>query len=109
MQSKLLFTLILAVGLSGFCNADTVVANSGKECDGNEGNTIQCDGSCHSFANRLSLFLSGSNAHCITYFENNDCTQLSGLSRVEANTCSNVNTGTQVNSFQCSPNNNFCS
>ncbi|KAF4616325.1 hypothetical protein D9613_008496 [Agrocybe pediades] len=54
------------------------------------------------------MAIAGSNAqHCVTYFEDSACHSLGGLDIVNGNSCANVNTGTQVNSFKCSANTNL--
>ncbi|KAF9552354.1 hypothetical protein CPC08DRAFT_674203 [Agrocybe pediades] len=106
MHFNLLSTLILTVGFSSLCKADTIVAFNGNECDGDEGATVPCDGSCHQFAGRHSVFINGGSQHCVTYFENNACQfqeSLGGASILNGNSCANVNTGGPVNSFLCAP------
>ncbi|KAF9556597.1 hypothetical protein CPC08DRAFT_641384, partial [Agrocybe pediades] len=73
--------------------------------DGDAGATVPCDGNCNQFAGRRSVFIVGSAAqHCVTYFEDSACHTLGGLAVVNGDSCANVNTGTQVNSFKCSSN-----
>ncbi|KAF5328736.1 hypothetical protein D9619_011492 [Psilocybe cf. subviscida] len=110
MQSKLLISTIFALSLAVISKADTIVAFSGNSCDGDVGNTVQCDGSCHQFGGRHSVRVNGG-AHCVTFFENNSCTfqeSLGGTSIVNGNSCANVNTGGPVGSFLCSSQGTIC-
>lgn len=59
MHLNFFFTsLAFAVAFAGFAKADTIVAFSGSTCDGDAGDTVQCDGSCHLFGGRHSLLVS---------------------------------------------------
>ena len=42
------------MSFAAFAKADTIVAFGGSFCDGDVGNTVQCDGSCHQFGGRYS-------------------------------------------------------
>lgn len=58
MQSKLLLSAVFALSLAVVSQAaDTIVAFSGNFCDGDEGLTVPCDGSCHQFDGRHSVFV----------------------------------------------------
>ncbi|KAM6491666.1 hypothetical protein JOM56_007202 [Amanita muscaria] len=107
MHFSAIFTsLALVVTFSLSANADTIVAFSGGSCDGDVGNTVQCDGSCHQFGGRHSLRISGGSSHCVTYFENSSCNFVEGQGGTDIfgpGGCQNVNTGGSVGSFLCAP------
>ncbi|PPQ93406.1 hypothetical protein CVT25_004723 [Psilocybe cyanescens] len=103
------FTLVklslILVTLVSISKAD-IVAFSGNTCDGNGGSNVKCDGKCIGFSGRHSYRVFPAGNHCVTYFQNNGCSVNVGSAQNPGNgACSNVNTGTAVNSIRCSPNN----
>ncbi|KAF8187126.1 hypothetical protein BJ912DRAFT_970167 [Pholiota molesta] len=101
-------SLLLAATFAFSAHADTIVAFDGSFCNDSVGDTVQCDSSCHLFAGRHSLMIGsvdGSNSHCVTYFENNNCAFVEGEGGTDTfgpGVCQNVFTGGPVNSFMCS-------
>ncbi|KAI0762441.1 hypothetical protein C8Q74DRAFT_1220412 [Fomes fomentarius] len=86
-----------------------ITAFSGSSCDGNVGNNVPCDGSCHAFDDRHSFRVdSGTGTHCVTMFAAAGCPsgQQTFTFTGQNGQCTNVNTGTNVRSFLCAPNNN---
>ncbi|KAI0762439.1 hypothetical protein C8Q74DRAFT_151987 [Fomes fomentarius] len=101
--SALLYVAIVHAGITGF---------SGNTCDGAVGLNVPCDGSCHSFDTRHSFRVDGgSGDHCVTMFEGAGCPNDHGGTAFmhtfvnQNGQCTNVNTGTPILSFLCSPNN----
>ncbi|EIW52702.1 uncharacterized protein TRAVEDRAFT_53143 [Trametes versicolor FP-101664 SS1] len=87
-------------GITGF---------SGNSCDGDVGLNVPCDGSCHQFGGRHSFRVDGgSGNHCVTMFVDSGCPSSGeGFTfQNEDGNCQNVNTGTNIQSFLCAPNNN---
>ncbi|KAJ7612649.1 hypothetical protein FB45DRAFT_939474 [Roridomyces roridus] len=96
----ILNAVILSLGLS-HASAQSVVAFSGSACDGDEGDTDACNGSCHSFQNRHSFHIVGSAAN-VVLFEGTGCTgEGFNFGTEQPGACVNVNTGTNVQSFMC--------
>ncbi|KAI0788031.1 hypothetical protein C8Q74DRAFT_1166719, partial [Fomes fomentarius] len=92
-----------------------LTAFSGNACDGSVGNNVPCDGSCHSFDGRHSLVIDGdSSTHCVTMWEVAGCPSAPTGSdplrihtfEIPSTQCTNINTGTPIESFNCSPNPN---
>ncbi|KAI0748357.1 hypothetical protein C8Q80DRAFT_1171452 [Daedaleopsis nitida] len=87
-----------------------ITAFSGSNCDVAAGLNVPCDGSCHQFSDRHSFRVDGgSGDHCVSTFEDAGC-PAGAEGRMFAFTnenggCQNVNTGTNIQSFLCSPNN----
>ncbi|KZV80184.1 hypothetical protein EXIGLDRAFT_817291 [Exidia glandulosa HHB12029] len=90
------FVAILAIPACGS------QAFSGSACDGDAGLDVPCDGSCHSFDNRHSFRadLSG-DAHSVAMFADAGCTGQLFNFITQAAECTNVNTGTPIESFLC--------
>lgn len=104
MKFTTIFTFVFyAIGTIAVTKAD-IVAFSGSTCDGDEGDNVPCDGSCHDFSNRHSLLLLTGGTHCVTYFLDSGCEELVGDAELTEDECTNVNTGTNVVSFICGPN-----
>ncbi|EIW55363.1 uncharacterized protein TRAVEDRAFT_51486 [Trametes versicolor FP-101664 SS1] len=87
-----------------------ITAFSGSTCNGAAGLNVPCDGSCHQFDDRHSFRVDGgSGNHCVTAFQDANCPagargrQFSFTNQNGG--CQNVNTGTNIRSFICSPNN----
>ncbi|PPQ92251.1 hypothetical protein CVT25_008933 [Psilocybe cyanescens] len=56
--SSLITSLALMACLSASARGATIVGYGSTSCDGSVGDTVQCDGSCHSFTDRHSLKVS---------------------------------------------------
>ncbi|KAF9062853.1 hypothetical protein BDP27DRAFT_1233022 [Rhodocollybia butyracea] len=85
--------------------AQNLVAWSGNACDGDEGDSVPCDGSCHQFGGRHSYEASivSSGTFCATLFEDTGCTgEAFFFNASPEGECINVNTGTDIESFSCS-------
>ncbi|PPQ96214.1 hypothetical protein CVT26_005619 [Gymnopilus dilepis] len=96
----------IITSLFGIAVRADLVAFTGSTCDGDEGKNVPCDDSCHLFTDRNSFVVLASGTHCVVIFEDTKCTVPVGLiSNAGGGTCSrNVNTGTTMGSFRCSPN-----
>ncbi|KAJ7252299.1 hypothetical protein C8J57DRAFT_1238181 [Mycena rebaudengoi] len=84
-------------------NAQTLAAWTGSACNGDQGLTVPCDGSCHSFVGRHSFEVFGTNSALVHFFVNAGCvgptTFVFGPD--PPGECINVNTGTTISSFFC--------
>ncbi|KAJ7852549.1 hypothetical protein B0H13DRAFT_1643347 [Mycena leptocephala] len=107
MHSFTTFT-VAAVLLGSFVVKAAIIAWSGDHCDGDEGGNAPCDGSCISFDGRHS-FKVRTNLHATHRIRIKSCIfadsfQYGPLGASAG--CINVNTGTGIGSFRCSPNSN---
>ncbi|EJD48696.1 hypothetical protein AURDEDRAFT_162151 [Auricularia subglabra TFB-10046 SS5] len=100
--------IVAAVALA--MPAQAFIAWSGDHCDGDQGNSVPCDGSCHSFAGRHS-FIAGFRNRCVSLYRESNCQgQRFNFSQAGAEglQCTNVNTGTNILSFRCWAFSNGC-
>ncbi|PPQ65715.1 hypothetical protein CVT26_000332 [Gymnopilus dilepis] len=97
--------LYLAIALfAAKANAD-IIAFSGNECDGAEGENVPCLDECIDFNTRHSFRVLASGSHCVVAFQDAGCTiPVGSISNSGGGQCSNVNTGTTVLGLKCSPN-----
>ncbi|KAJ6470953.1 hypothetical protein C8R45DRAFT_1014967 [Mycena sanguinolenta] len=96
-------SLIAAVLFAATVVKGDFVAFSGETCDGDEGNNVPCDGSCHSFDGRHSFEVVADGTHCVAMFEDDGCVgQIFEFGVEPEGECINVNTGTPIGSFTCS-------
>ncbi|KAJ3909230.1 hypothetical protein F5879DRAFT_892831 [Lentinula edodes] len=84
------------------------IAWSGNACDGDEGLNVPCDNGCDGFEGRHSFEVGQDpnfGTHCVTFYEDEGCGGEHFFFSGEGNSeCINVNTGTSIGSFSCSPN-----
>ncbi|KAJ3847197.1 hypothetical protein EV368DRAFT_51588 [Lentinula lateritia] len=83
------------------------IAWSGNACDGDEGLNIPCDNGCDGFEGRHSFEVGQDpnfGTHCVTFYEDKGCSGEHFFFSGEGNSeCINVNMGTSIGSFSCSP------
>ncbi|EJD44459.1 hypothetical protein AURDEDRAFT_166548 [Auricularia subglabra TFB-10046 SS5] len=94
------FTAFVALAIAAALPANAFIAWSGDACNGAQGNNVPCDGSCHAFGGRHS-FVAGDGNHCVAMFRNGGCTGQRFNFTNQGNGCTNVNTGTDIQSFRC--------
>ncbi|KAJ7263127.1 hypothetical protein B0H12DRAFT_1230978 [Mycena haematopus] len=112
-------SIVAAVLLAALTVKGDIIAWSGNSCNGDEGANVACNGACiafdgrHSFEVRLTrLFLQTHNpqvvtggSHCVVMFEDDGCVgETFQFGPETEGNCINVNTGTPIGSFTCSPN-----
>ncbi|KAK7435700.1 hypothetical protein VKT23_019533 [Stygiomarasmius scandens] len=81
-----------------------IIGWDGDSCDGAQGGDAPCDGSCVPFTGRHSYALTTGGDHCITFFVNEGCSGERFFFGGGGGQCINVNTGTPIGAFRCSPN-----
>ncbi|EJD45116.1 hypothetical protein AURDEDRAFT_165657 [Auricularia subglabra TFB-10046 SS5] len=90
------FALLTAVPTNAF------IAWSGDACNGDQGDTVSCDGTCFPFGGRHSFKAGTAGAsHCVSFWVNSGCTGQRFNFTNQQDQCTNVNTGTAINSFRC--------
>ncbi|KAJ7587709.1 hypothetical protein C8J56DRAFT_786598 [Mycena floridula] len=96
--------IFLAVFLATLGAKADIVAFSGDACSGARGLNITCNGGCIAFDGRHSLEVVSGHNECVILFEGEGCTGEAFNFGSEVNgACINVNTGTPIGSFSCSP------
>ncbi|EJD34681.1 hypothetical protein AURDEDRAFT_176261 [Auricularia subglabra TFB-10046 SS5] len=98
------FSSLLVAVAATTVPAQAFIAWSGDACDGDIGNMVPCDGSCHSFAGRHSFWAQASQDQpaCVAMYAGTGCTgQRFNFSNQVYLQCTNVNTGTNIQSFRC--------
>ncbi|EJD36671.1 hypothetical protein AURDEDRAFT_174269 [Auricularia subglabra TFB-10046 SS5] len=93
-------TFIVAAVLAAGLPAQAFIAWSGDACDGDQGADVACDGSCFPFGGRHS-FVAGDGNHCVALFRDGDCVGQRFNFTNQGDGCTNVNTGTDIESFRC--------
>ncbi|KAJ7581915.1 hypothetical protein C8J56DRAFT_958517 [Mycena floridula] len=84
-------------------NAD-IIAWSGDACNGAEGLNVACNGGCIAFDGRHSFEVVSGRNECVVLFEGDGCTgEAFNFGSEVSGQCINVNTGTPIGSFSCSP------
>ncbi|EJD45866.1 hypothetical protein AURDEDRAFT_164924 [Auricularia subglabra TFB-10046 SS5] len=81
--------------------ARAFTAFSGDFCNGAQGANVPCDGTCHSFAGRHS-FDTALDGACVSVWTASGCVgKRFNLPDQRSGQCTNVNTGTNIQSFRC--------
>ncbi|EJD44453.1 hypothetical protein AURDEDRAFT_166543 [Auricularia subglabra TFB-10046 SS5] len=93
-------TAFVALALSAALPAHAFIAWSGDACNGAQGADVACDGGCHSFSGRHS-FVAGNGNHCVAFFSSSGCNGQRFNFTNQGTSCTNVNTGTDIQSFRC--------
>ncbi|EJD46676.1 hypothetical protein AURDEDRAFT_164131 [Auricularia subglabra TFB-10046 SS5] len=88
----------LASALALAAHAYALTAWSGNTCDGARGNSVPNDGSCRSFGGRHSFNAEGD--ACVEFFTAGGCNGQKFTYYDQGNRCTNVNTGTDIQSFR---------
>ncbi|KAJ7587683.1 hypothetical protein C8J56DRAFT_786635 [Mycena floridula] len=97
-------SIFLAVFLAALGANTDIVAFSGDACTGARELNIACRGGCIAFDGRHSFEVVPGRNECIVLFEDEGCTGEAFNFGSEVNgACINVNTGTPIGSFSCSP------
>ncbi|GJJ12996.1 hypothetical protein Clacol_007245 [Clathrus columnatus] len=114
MKSTFILNFVSAVILSVSIVHGDVIAFSGSTCDGGEGSNVPCQEQCihasgrHSALTPLLRFIVqvvADGPHCLTFYEDGGCSiNVGEVVNPGGASCTNINTGTDVNSFKCSPN-----
>ncbi|EJD37760.1 hypothetical protein AURDEDRAFT_173141 [Auricularia subglabra TFB-10046 SS5] len=83
---------------------NAVTTWSGDACDSKDAEDFPCNGTCFSFVGRHS-FIAGSpgDPECVAFYVDEDCNGESFAFKDQEGECTNVNTGTAINSFRCFP------
>ncbi|EJD45115.1 hypothetical protein AURDEDRAFT_165656 [Auricularia subglabra TFB-10046 SS5] len=78
------------------------IAWSGDARDGAQGDNLPCDGTCFAFSGRHSFRVGTPGvAHCVAFYVNSGCVGQRFNFTNQNGQCTNVNTGTGINSFRC--------
>ncbi|KAJ7926795.1 hypothetical protein B0H13DRAFT_1599380 [Mycena leptocephala] len=94
-------SLVAAVFFALKVTAD-IIAFNGNACDGTAGGNAPCDGRCVPFAGRHSYEIVSTSGHTVVLFQNAGCTgEAFNFGFNNPGECINVNTGTDIESFQC--------
>ncbi|KAK7014421.1 hypothetical protein R3P38DRAFT_2638782 [Favolaschia claudopus] len=92
-----------ALVVAGIVHGD-IIAWSGDSCNGAEGGNVACDATCIGFEGRHSFEVVSGGSHCVTMFVGQNCDgQAFAFGPETAGNCINVNTGTPIQTFRCSP------
>ncbi|EJD44450.1 hypothetical protein AURDEDRAFT_166540 [Auricularia subglabra TFB-10046 SS5] len=81
--------------------AHAFIAWSGNSCDGAQGNTVPCDASCRDFTGRHSFNAQMGGGSCVSMYTAPGCNGARFNFTGIGSQCINVNTGTDIRSFQC--------
>ncbi|KAJ7587615.1 hypothetical protein C8J56DRAFT_1081910 [Mycena floridula] len=96
--------IFLAVFLAALGADAEIVAFSGDASIGARGLNIACNGGCIAFDARHSFEVVSRSNECVVLFKGEGCTGEAFNFGPEVNgACINVNTGTPIGSFSCSP------
>ncbi|EJD34661.1 hypothetical protein AURDEDRAFT_176296 [Auricularia subglabra TFB-10046 SS5] len=96
------FASFAVLALLATVPTNAFIAWSGDACNGAQGATVACDGTCFSFSGRHSFRAGTPGAsHCVALFVNSGCSGQRFNFTNQQNQCTNVNTGTAINSFRC--------
>ncbi|EJD44790.1 hypothetical protein AURDEDRAFT_166269 [Auricularia subglabra TFB-10046 SS5] len=100
----MLFAAIALAALMAAIPTKAIIAWSGDACNGDEGANVACDGNCIPFGGRHSFIADSpgvGGTHCVAFFVNGGCTgQMFNFTNQQGQ-CTNVNTGTDIESFRC--------
>ncbi|EJD44485.1 hypothetical protein AURDEDRAFT_166581 [Auricularia subglabra TFB-10046 SS5] len=84
--------------------ATAFIAWSGWACDGPEGADVPCNGACVGFGGRHSFIADVPNfPHCVALYVGRNCDGQRFNFTNQQGQCTAVNTGTDIQSFQCFP------
>ncbi|KAF8882775.1 hypothetical protein CPB84DRAFT_1750838 [Gymnopilus junonius] len=104
ISSTIVYVALALLGSKLPAKAD-IIAFTGDQCDGDEGENVPCSDECIDFNGRHSFEVVATGTHCVVAFEDGACSIPVGeFSNGGSGACSNVNTGTTVLSLRCSPN-----
>ncbi|EJD47119.1 hypothetical protein AURDEDRAFT_113473, partial [Auricularia subglabra TFB-10046 SS5] len=84
--------------------AKAFTAWSGDACNGARGNDVACNGACIDFSGRHSFVANSagqSGTHCVAFYVDGGCNGQRFNFTGQGAQCTNVNTGTAINSFRC--------
>ncbi|KAF7336435.1 hypothetical protein MSAN_02297500 [Mycena sanguinolenta] len=96
-----LTSTFLAILLAVQVNAQSLIAFSGNDCNGDAGIIVPCDGTCFDFTGRHSYEILGSSA-TVELFEDADCSgEEFTFGPDPPNECIDVITGTPITTFRC--------
>ncbi|EJD44477.1 hypothetical protein AURDEDRAFT_166568 [Auricularia subglabra TFB-10046 SS5] len=85
--------------------ATAFIAWSGSACNGDEGANVPCNGVCEPFCGRHSFIADVPGVtHCVAFYVGGNCDGQRFNFTNQQGQCTNVNTGTGIESFQCFPN-----
>ncbi|KAK7039848.1 hypothetical protein R3P38DRAFT_2515114 [Favolaschia claudopus] len=92
---------VAAIALALHANAQSIIGFSGDSCNGSQGDSVACNGACIDFSGRHSFEVFGSAANVVLFAGGGCSGESFNFGTEQPNNCINVNTGTAINSFQC--------